>query len=51
MLNVLGAEILSINIQLCIAFSQLDMWGIVRPRVTEALAMAERSAERFHVSN
>lgn len=52
MLNVFGAEILSINIQLCTAFSQLDMWDIVRPRVTEALAMAmaERIEERFNVS-
>ena len=32
------------------AFSELDMWDIVRPKVTEVLVMAEWSEEGFHIS-
>lgn len=50
LLNVLAAEMFSINIQLCKAFSEVGMWELVGPRVSDALDLAEMSAGRFHVS-
>lgn len=50
MLNVLAAEMFSINIRLCEAFSELGMWELVGPRVSNALELAEMSGGRFHVS-
>lgn len=49
-MNVLAAEMFSINIQLCKAFSELGMWELVGPRVSDALELAGMSAGRFHVS-
>lgn len=50
MLNVLAAELFSIHIQLCIAFSEIGMWELVGARVSEALELAEMGRRRFHVS-
>ncbi len=50
MLDVLAAEMFSINIGLCTAFSELGMWELVGARVAEALVLAGISRGRFHVS-
>lgn len=50
MVNVLGAEMLSINTQLCVAFSEIGMWELVEPRVSDALELVEMSRGRYHVS-
>ena len=48
--NVLAAEMFSINIQLCVAFSELGMWALVGSRVSVALELAGMAEGRFHVS-
>ena len=50
MLNVLAAEMFSINIQLCIAFLEIGMWELVEARVSAALELAAMSGGRFYVS-
>lgn len=50
MLSVLAAEMFNINIRLCEAFSELGMWELVGPRVSNALELAEMSRGHFYVS-
>ena len=50
MLSVLAAEMFSINMRLCEAFSELGMWELVGARVSDALELAEMSRGRFYVS-
>lgn len=49
MVNVSAAEMLSINIELCVAFTEIGKWEFVGPRVSDVLELAEMSRGRFHV--
>lgn len=48
--NVLAAEMLGLNMGLCIAFQELGMWELIGERVSDALELVGMSAGRFHVA-
>lgn len=50
MVDVLAAEMFSINIRLCVAFSEMGMWELVGRRVSDAVELAEMSTGHFYVS-
>lgn len=50
MVDVLAAELFSLNIRLCTAFMEVGMWKLIGPRVADALELAEMSRGRFRVS-
>lgn len=50
MVDVLAAEMFCLNVQLCTAFSELGMWELVEPIVSDALELAEMSGRHFYVS-
>lgn len=49
-LDVLAAQMLSINIQICRAFAELGMWELVGARVGDAGKLVDMSRGHFHVS-